>query len=126
MAKTKTDFTALIGAARKQELLPENKAIVSKAKSSVLGESNVKGTESGPRYLTLAVKTVRLRPDQRESLTLIASRLSRAKRGGERITDDTLIRVAVDALLNVAEQLEGRSEMELQKNYFELLNLRSS
>jgi hypothetical protein len=120
MAKAKTDFKALIGAARKQDVEPASQE-KSEQDLEIPVKSSPTGVDGGPRYLTLAVKTVRLRSDQRESLTLIASRLSRAKRGGERITDDTLIRVAVDALLKVADQLEGHSESELQQRYYELL-----
>jgi len=45
-------------------------------------------------------KECRLRPDQLDALTALARRLNRERRGrGERITENTLIRLAVDALL---------------------------
>jgi hypothetical protein len=48
--------------------------------------------------------------------------LNQARRGsdggisGERITDNTLIRVAVDLLLTRADQLRGSTEDELRKS----------
>lgn len=61
-------------------------------------------------------KEARLRPDQSEQLTQLARRLQRArpKMPGERITDNTLIRVAVDLLLQRQGQLSGHTEDELR------------
>jgi 3-oxoacyl-ACP reductase-like protein len=64
-----------------------------------------------PEYLRLVRKETRLREDQLNQLTLHARRLSRAKTGsGPRITDNTLIRVAVDLLLARIEQANGDNE----------------
>ncbi|RTI15769.1 ATPase [Thermus scotoductus] len=53
-----------------------------------------------PPYLTYVRKECRLRPDQLDALTALARRLNRERRGkGERITENTLIRWAVDMLL---------------------------
>ncbi len=53
-----------------------------------------------PPYLTYVRKECRLRPDQLDALTALARRLNRERRGkGERITENTLIRWAVDRLL---------------------------
>jgi hypothetical protein len=53
-----------------------------------------------PPYLTYVRKECRLRPDQLDALTALARRLNRErKRKGERITENTLIRWAVDLLL---------------------------
>lgn len=53
-----------------------------------------------PPYLTYVRKECRLRPDQLDALTALARRLNRERRGkGERITENTLIRWAVDLLL---------------------------
>ena len=35
----------------------------------------------------------------------------RTRRGGERLTDNTLIRIAVDLLLDRADQLHGNTEL---------------
>jgi len=68
-------------------------------------------------FSTLVRKEARLRDDQIESLTLRARKLSRNKATSEqRITDNTLIRVAVDLLLSREGDLVGTSEAELRKS----------
>ncbi|WP_027878150.1 hypothetical protein [Meiothermus cerbereus] len=60
-----------------------------------------------PPYLTYVRKECRLRPDQLDALTALARRLNRERRGnGERITENTLIRWAVDLLL---ERFESKN-----------------
>ncbi|TDD64795.1 hypothetical protein E1262_27130 [Jiangella aurantiaca] len=68
-------------------------------------------------------KEARLREDQVAELNRLARQLARAARRarptgapGERITDNTLIRVAVDLLLGKAEQLRGTTEDELRRS----------
>lgn len=66
------------------------------------------------KYLQLERKEVRLRLAQLDNLTALTRRLNRARRGqGERLTENTLIRVAIDLLLKNAEQLQGATEEEL-------------
>lgn len=68
-------------------------------------------------YASLVRKEARLRDDQIESLMLRARKLSRNKVGtDERITDNTLIRIAVDMLLAREADLAGNSEAELRKS----------
>lgn len=68
-------------------------------------------------YSSLVRKEARLRDDQIESLTLRARKLSRNKSATDpRITDNTLIRVAVDLLLAREADLDGTSEAELRKS----------
>ena len=70
---------------------------------------------SEPLYLRYRRKETRLRDDQQNGLTLLARRLTRAKgSGGERITDNTLIRVAVDLLLARSTDLAGADEDALR------------
>lgn len=70
-----------------------------------------------PLYLQLHRKETRLREDQVDGLSVLARKLHRAKSGpGERITDNTLIRVAVDLLLSRADQLHGADESALRKS----------
>lgn len=62
-------------------------------------------------YLRLVRKETRLREDQQNQLTLQARRLNRAKSAGTpRITDNTLIRIAVDLLLERIETARGDDE----------------
>lgn len=71
-----------------------------------------------PLYQRLTRKEVRFRDDQLEALDRLARRLSRAKRGagGERITENTLVRVAVDLLLRRAEAIAGETEAEILRS----------
>jgi hypothetical protein len=71
--------------------------------------------EELPKYLTLIRKETRLREDQLEKLTVLTRKLNRQRRGGERITENTLIRVAIDLLLEQSEELKGSTESELRE-----------
>ena len=67
-----------------------------------------------PKYLRLERKEVRLRIDQLDALSSLTRQLNRARRGkGERLTENTLIRVAINLLLENADQLQGITEDEL-------------
>ncbi len=71
--------------------------------------------ESGPRYLQMERKEARIRLDQADALAQLTRRLNRARGGGgERITDNTLIRIAVDVLLARSDRLVGATEDELR------------
>ncbi|UZX16808.1 ATPase (plasmid) [Thermus sp. PS18] len=84
------------------------------AQASPEGEG--RGERPLPPYLTYVRKECRLRPDQLDALTALARRLNRERKGkGERITENTLIRLAVDKLLKssyreVAEMLGRYTE----------------
>ena len=80
------------------------------------GSSKVSNSQSNevPKYLTLVRKEARLREDQLDNLTNVMRSLNRKRKGaGERITENTLIRVAVDLLLNQTDELKGTTEQEL-------------
>lgn len=70
-----------------------------------------------PKYLALQRKEARLRGDQVDALASLARRMNRGKanRGGERITENTLIRVAVDWLLSREEPVGASSEEEIRR-----------
>ncbi|UAJ81727.1 hypothetical protein IT072_20945 (plasmid) [Leifsonia sp. ZF2019] len=69
-------------------------------------------------YLEFVRKETRLREDQYETLTEYARKLNRAKSvpGGERITENTLIRIAIDLLIPHLDQLRGDDETALRKS----------
>ena len=71
-----------------------------------------------PKYLALERKEARLRGDQVDSLASLARRVNRQKpsRGGERITENTLIRVAVDWLLSQEAHVGGSTEEEIRRS----------
>lgn len=67
-----------------------------------------------PKYLQLERKDARLRADQVDKLSRLTRRLQRTEGRTERITENTLIRVAVDMLLVAGDKLAGRDEEELR------------
>ncbi len=74
-------------------------------------------TNEVPKYLTLVRKEARLREDQLDNLTSLTRALNRKRKGtGERITENTLIRIAVDLLLNQSDDLKGFTEQELRES----------
>lgn len=75
-------------------------------------------SSEAPLYQRLTRKEVRFRDEQLEALDRLARRLSRAKRGagGERITENTLVRVAVDLLLRRADAIAGETEAEILRS----------
>ncbi|QCU79662.1 hypothetical protein E7744_14990 (plasmid) [Citricoccus sp. SGAir0253] len=59
-------------------------------------------------------KESRITQAQADQLSSLVRSLNMARRGeGERITDNTLIRVAIGLLLERAEELQGTTEAEL-------------
>ena len=84
-------------------------------KSSVPSEPS---TDShAPTYLRYVRKETRLREDQQNRLTLEARRLNRAKKTrGARITENSLIRVAVDVLLTQIDRAVGDDEDTIRKS----------
>jgi hypothetical protein len=71
----------------------------------------------GPRYLEFDRKELRIRGDQADDLTTLTRQLNRARKSqGERITDNTLIRVAIDLLMRERNKLRGTTEADLLKS----------
>jgi len=68
-----------------------------------------------PKYLRLARKDVRMYEGQMEELTKLSRLLNKRRRGsGERLTENTLIRLAIDLLLANKDHLRGVTEEELR------------
>lgn len=79
------------------------------------------GRRPNPRYQDLEAKTARLHPGQMEELDRLAKKISdQERRAGRdlpaRITGNTLIRVAVDALIAQQASLAGGTEAELLRS----------
>jgi hypothetical protein len=69
-----------------------------------------------PKYLRLERKELLIWPGQITELSILARALNRNRGGaGERITMNTLIRVAVALLLSRAQELKGITEEELRR-----------
>ena len=67
------------------------------------------------KFARLARKDLRMRADQDAALTALAKSLMRRRPvKSERITENSLIRVAIDLLLAHADELRGSTEDELR------------
>ncbi|MBU7587296.1 MAG: hypothetical protein KAF91_31375 [Nostoc sp. TH1S01] len=95
----------------------EDQEVNKTTKLQSLKDTDLQSTEL-PKYLKLERKEARLRQDQIDALTDLTRKLNRTKRvkGGERLTDNTLIRIAVDLLLSKASELQGTTEDELRSS----------
>ena len=69
-----------------------------------------------PLYRRLARKEARLREDQYVALSRLVRILARRRtdRSGPRLTENTLIRIAIDLLLARANRLAGNTEDEIR------------
>jgi len=77
----------------------------------------VDSADAQPAYLRFHRKESRLRFDQLTELNTRARQLNAQKNpDADRITDNTLIRVAVDLLLARADELSGGDEAELRRS----------
>ncbi|MCD9904470.1 hypothetical protein LUR56_39260 [Streptomyces sp. MT29] len=86
---------------------------VRESQTPVLPESVTPGG-GGPKWAGLERKEARLRADQVEALAALRRRVSAQRTNrSEIITDNTLIRIAVDLLLSQGERLTGDTETEL-------------
>lgn len=70
-----------------------------------------------PRFQTFIRSEARLREDQAVALAALRRRVA-ANRSDktERITDNTLIRIAVDLLLRHGHQISGNTEAEMRRS----------
>lgn len=117
-AETKTDQETT-NESQAPELAPVPTSVPApKSGKPVKTAATATPTAPGPLYASLERKETRLREDQLAELATHARRLSRAKtvKGGERITDNTLIRIGIDLLLQKADDLSGNTEAELRKS----------
>lgn len=87
---------------------------LSDARARVAAETPMSEPPS-PMFAQLARKDLRIRDDQLTALSALADAVMRRRRfKAERITENTLIRVAIDLLLAHADELRGSTEDELR------------
>jgi hypothetical protein len=94
------------------------KAQPREVRTSEVPSSDLQGSEvvtpGVPKYLRLERKDTLLWPGQLSELSVVRRTLNRARGGaGERITENTLIRIGVSLLLSRASELRGTTEEEL-------------
>jgi len=81
-------------------------------------DASVGEGSGGPKYMSLVPKEARLREDQIAALNDLARTLARNRSNKtERITSNTLIRIAIDRLLADAGNLTGDDENQLRTRY---------
>ncbi len=82
------------------------------------GPARTPGAPPGlPKYLRLERKELLIWPEQITNLSILARVLNRNRGGaGERITTNTLIRVAAALLLSRSQDLAGTTEEELRRS----------
>jgi len=70
-----------------------------------------------PKWLTFERKETRIRADQIEFLESVRIRLnSQRGRSGERLTDNTFVRIAIDLLMERESELRGVTESQIRSN----------
>lgn len=75
------------------------------------------GSEDKPKYQQMIRTEARLRPDQVDALAQLRRRVAGNRQSkAERITDNTLVRIAVDLLLTRADELAGDTEDALRES----------
>ena len=81
-----------------------------------LAPASARWRPSTPLYQRMARKEARVREDQYVALSRLVQVLGRRRtvRSGPRLTENTLIRVGIDLLLERADRLVGNSEAELR------------
>jgi hypothetical protein len=108
------DLASLLGDSAEPEPAPTSAPAPDEAQTSPATPAQPRSSAQEPLYLTLVRKEARVRDDQYATLTDTSRRLNRAKKGGERITENTLIRVAIDLLTARVDELHGTTEDELR------------
>jgi hypothetical protein len=69
-----------------------------------------------PHYSKLLRKELRLYEDQSTNLSVLRKHINQGKVGAERVTDNTLVRIAIDLLLERSGELKGMTENELRSS----------
>lgn len=111
-----------VGRLRREQRAPIPLQSAPAAPSTPVPDSRADVDEQAlPLYLQLIRKEARIRADQADQLTAEVRRLNQARKHrsgpvGERITENTLIRVAIDLLLSRVDDLAGSTEAELRNS----------
>jgi len=116
-AASERHVTSLPDSSSEEGSLPATPAPQNQQDAPAVARSVDQAVSTLPRYLQLERKELRVRVDQADDLARLTRRLNRARRGaGDRITDNTLIRVAIDLLLQQSDRLAGSTESELRNS----------
>ena len=96
---------------------PESAPAASSADGPVTQVDGVADVPARPHYSLLVRKELRVFQDQAKDLKILTMTINDLKLSvGERITDNTLVRVAIDLLLERKDELSGTTERELRES----------
>jgi len=97
-------------------------SVTNKLTDSVTNKLTESVTSRVPKYLQLKRREARIYDNQADELTALTRRLNDQRKqsdgttAGERITDNTLVRLAIDLLLERKQELSGATEEELARS----------
>lgn len=95
--------------------MSRNLGIRRPATAAKTAQFEIGADEDVPKFRALERKDVRLRADQLDGLARLTRDVSAARVSKrERITENTLVRVALDLLLEQSDRLAGDTEEELR------------
>lgn len=109
----RANLAGILGKQVETVTVPDTTAPAPKAQPVAPGDHN--GAADVPKWLTFEPKPTRQRRDQLDWIEGKRKELNSLRgRAGERLTDNTLIRVAVDLLIANGDRLAGTTEAELR------------
>jgi len=111
----RANLAGIIGKQVETVPVPTTKAEPEKTQPSAAAANDI-GADV-PKWLTFEPKPTRQRRDQLEWIEAKRKELNVLRgRAGERLTDNTLIRVAIDLLMANGDRLVGTTEAELRES----------
>lgn len=109
----RANLAGIIGKQVETVPVPDTKAAPKPSAQSVAASASA--SPDVPKWLTFEPKPTRQRRDQLDWIEAKRKELNSLRgRAGERLTDNTLIRVAIDLLIVNGERLQGTTEAELR------------
>lgn len=113
------NLSAMLGGAVQQAGTVDVKAAqeIPMVRPQVAAPTQIRASSRAAKWLTFERKETRQRPDQIEWIEAKRKDLNAVRGGeGERLTDNTLIRVALDLLMQRGDELAGTTEDELRQS----------
>jgi hypothetical protein len=113
------NLSAMLGGAVQQARTVDAKAAqeITTPRRQVAASAPTRMSSRSAKWLTFERKETRQRPDQIEWIASKRKELKAIRGGeGERLTDDTLIRIALDLLMRRGDELAGMTEDQLRRS----------
>jgi hypothetical protein len=116
---SRKNLSAMLGGAVQQAGTVDVRAAqeIPIVRPQVAATAPIRTSSRAAKWLTFERKETRQRPDQIKWIEAKRKDLNAARGGeGERLTDNTLIRVALDLLMQRGDELTGATEDELRRS----------